>query len=791
MATSEKVSALYLDMQLKTAQFKAAINEASGEMQKFSRQMKEESAKSRESVKLLSEELGMGIPRGLQGIISKLPGVTTAMNSAFDAVVVFALIDTVVKLTDKVEEFIKKDTEAAEKHRETWRTLGSSMDTTVAEIGLANLKLADANAKLEHKPQRNGMKIALEEAILAADKLGDKLIEDTGKIENAIKQERQAGIMGILSRTAGLSGDTTGVSEQARGFKSKLEDIQEDPNLSPTAKTQALHDAADLEHRIAMQRVKDAQGEVDRLELLHKQNDPAGKANNGPAKDVLNAWKDYSATVRPMAPFVAATQQHTTLEGRNAHDTEAHDNAEAGKKALAAATEADRKRLELAKKRLVEIKAANAMSLQAEVDFWKAMAAAPNMSKGARALVGNEVNTSQAELTKHNATENSNDRFSFIKESLEEQRKKIEEAKPESLDSTFEAIQKADTETAAAMKKAARDIYQGASEDIEQKEKLAELIIRLNLVNGRVTASQAAQQIKSIHNTAISATTDAFGTAQNNGAGIGLKEIEKQNGQNNIQQIEDNQAVWTSSFKGSMNDSFNELIQKGNDFNAQFKELLDTTVNSVNNSILKMMTQKDHRGVWKDTGKQVFTSVAKSGLQSAEGNAMKLLGLGKSGKMGTKSNPMYTKSADSIPKLGGGSGSGSGAGGLLGMLNDSDWASSLFGGKLFGSGSFFGGKAGGGLMSPGGFYLTGEQGPELLQVGSTSKISNARDTSSILGGGGTTTNHEWNIDCSNANDPAATRAQVMQGIREAAPSIIAAANGVQREQSKRVPSMNR
>jgi hypothetical protein len=96
---SQKVASAYVDLQLQTAQFKAAIGEASGEM-------REESAKSRESVKLVSEELGLGIPRGLQKFISTLPGVTTAMNLAFDSVVVFALAKTVVEVTEKVAKFI-------------------------------------------------------------------------------------------------------------------------------------------------------------------------------------------------------------------------------------------------------------------------------------------------------------------------------------------------------------------------------------------------------------------------------------------------------------------------------------------------------------------------------------------------------------------------------------------------------------------------------------------------------------------------------------------------------------
>src|SRR5579863_3265758 len=119
---SKKVAEAYVALQLQTAQFKAAIGEATGQMRKMQTEMREEMQKSRESVRLLNEELGIGMPRGLTNIVSKLPGVATAMNLAFDAVVVFALIHTVVEATEKVVEFAHKSEEAAKKHREAWES---------------------------------------------------------------------------------------------------------------------------------------------------------------------------------------------------------------------------------------------------------------------------------------------------------------------------------------------------------------------------------------------------------------------------------------------------------------------------------------------------------------------------------------------------------------------------------------------------------------------------------------------------------------------------------------------
>src|ERR1700679_2542334 len=105
MANGTKVAGINVDMTLELAQFKSSCREAETVTKQMTAQLREEMAHSRESVRLLSEELHLGIPRGLQGIISKLPGITTAMNAAFDAVVVFALINTIIEVTKKVEEF--------------------------------------------------------------------------------------------------------------------------------------------------------------------------------------------------------------------------------------------------------------------------------------------------------------------------------------------------------------------------------------------------------------------------------------------------------------------------------------------------------------------------------------------------------------------------------------------------------------------------------------------------------------------------------------------------------------
>ncbi len=82
-----------------------------------------------------------------------------------------------------------------------------------------------------------------------------------------------------------------------------------------------------------------------------------------------------------------------------------------------------------------------------------------------------------------------------------------------------------------------------------------------------------------------------------------------------------------------------------------------------------------------------------------------------------------------------------------------------------------GARAEGGHVGGNKPYLVGERGPELFVPGKTGTIIPNKNMGGGNSGGGVTVN----VDARGSADPAAVRAQVQQGIMEAAPAIIAAA----------------
>jgi len=746
---SRKVAAAYVSLELQIANFKAAIGEAQGLTKKMAADMREQMDRSRESVRLLSEELGLGIPRGLQGIISKLPGITTAMNLAFDAVVVFALINTVVEVTKKVVEFAQKSEEAAKKHEEAWGSIHGSMQRTNTEIELANAKLEDTNAKLEHKPQRNGPLIAILEAKKAAEDLQKQLGDDIKLIEDALQKTD----VGLISSIWG--------NKSRNGYEQTMEE-QHRLHMRDAATPEArLAEANSFSSSLATRRNElealstgkhtylDGSGAVRKIDTMHANYG----ANYAPEMNDVN---DMQASSRDEVTVIRATQQHEALQGQNTRLTQAGTASADSYKVME----------ELFKK----TKALWGMSVEDEIQFWAARISAFGRGSSEydsiqdKLYSGYEARSKQFdEIRKSTAIKNVPDGvLNFINMDPHEGGNKIAaelakgyeayakftgelgQVKLKALESTG-----ALTPHAAALAEVALHAKSYAAELVPLNEQLAKL-------KKEVPSDERQAQMMDVGN-----------------------QISQIPYKYQIQQATDSATTFSTSFTGQVDKTFADIIAKSQDWGAQFRETVTSALGDVNNALIHVLTTKPQAGdhPFEQAGKAIFTGVAKTGLQDAEGTLMKGLGLNKIGT--SEANPMWVRMASVLKSAG------------TAVSTATQAATS--GGFWSGLASMLIPKAGGGLLSPGDFYMTGEKGPELLQVGSTSKINNARDTSAMLSGGsgGGVTNHAWNIDARGANDPAAINAAVQRGIRQAAPHIVAASNAAAKDSARRSPSSRR
>jgi hypothetical protein len=225
----------------------------------------------------------------------------------------------------------------------------------------------------------------------------------------------------------------------------------------------------------------------------------------------------------------------------------------------------------------------------------------------------------------------------------------------------------------------------------------------------------------------------------------------------------------TSQWKTEMAETLNDWIQKTSSVKLLFAEVWKMT-EAMNTELAKAMTGQ--KTDWAGTFRGEATSLAKMGLERAEGGIL--------GKLGSRGNPMFVKNADAPAGIPGAGGAASAAGGgLLGWLNNSNWASSLFGGSLFGSGSFFGGgHALGGAVAAGVPIDVGEMGRERF----TPLVPGRITPNSELRGGG----HMFYVDARGAS-AAEVEQRVQRAIRTSVGASVQHSIAVQHEMQRRRP----
>jgi hypothetical protein len=260
----------------------------------------------------------------------------------------------------------------------------------------------------------------------------------------------------------------------------------------------------------------------------------------------------------------------------------------------------------------------------------------------------------------------------------------------------------------------------------------------------------------------------------------------------NLQSVKDAYAAFAETGLGGAVSALQAFTAASRDSAAQMKQITDTVLNDANRAILTDLTgnRQQRRGAWTGAGKGIFTDVADSALKKGEGSLMGALGIG---KLGSRGNPMFVKSADAMPDAAALGKSLFGAKGpampAVSALPAVAAAATSSTGWLSGLLKTFAGVlphfAGGGDFGAGTTALVGEQGPEVVHFGSAGHVTPNGKTPSGSG------EHHYHIpvtvDARGSTDPAQTMALVQQGIMQAAPHIVAASLKAHDDRNSRLP----
>ncbi|MGD0499734.1 MAG: hypothetical protein ABSC23_15000 [Bryobacteraceae bacterium] len=182
-----------------------------------------EARESKASLALMGEEIGVHIPRHIRGFISELPGVSSGLSAAFNAVAIVAVVTVIYEAIRKVIEFreqLRQIEDQPHKIEMAFHDLNGETQKVNDELRRENIHLENSIAKLEHKPQ-NLLAEALNDARINADDLAKSLDKDAESLAKVIK-ENSVGWMGRIVMGRQGTGD---IEKWATEYQKKISDI--------------------------------------------------------------------------------------------------------------------------------------------------------------------------------------------------------------------------------------------------------------------------------------------------------------------------------------------------------------------------------------------------------------------------------------------------------------------------------------------------------------------------------------------------------------------------------------
>jgi hypothetical protein len=168
--------------------------------------------------------------RAIEQFTSKVLGLGGAFQAIFPAIGAFAVGEALVRGVAEFVDKLQNALLASERLAGGFRNIAVESQSTNDALRVANDKLEDSIAKLERKPF-NGIKLAIDEAVLSADKLGESLSRDQSKLFEFVKSSALTGIGGFIQRIATGEGSGKDVQEFLGGktgfggFQSTINDI--------------------------------------------------------------------------------------------------------------------------------------------------------------------------------------------------------------------------------------------------------------------------------------------------------------------------------------------------------------------------------------------------------------------------------------------------------------------------------------------------------------------------------------------------------------------------------------
>jgi hypothetical protein len=154
--------------------------------------------------------------RAAERFLTMIPGLAPALQAAFPLIGAIAFAEVVARAVEHFQKLSSTANAAGEAIRRAFREIQNAARDSNDSLQVANDRLENEIAKIEKKPE-NGIKLALDEAIESADKLGASLDSDLGKLGKVIGEQKT----GLAAQIFGQA-STSDIEPEIRAFQDKV-----------------------------------------------------------------------------------------------------------------------------------------------------------------------------------------------------------------------------------------------------------------------------------------------------------------------------------------------------------------------------------------------------------------------------------------------------------------------------------------------------------------------------------------------------------------------------------------
>ena len=754
---SRQVGSAHVEFSARTAKVVTGMEEAKRATRAAAREMKADIQEAKASIALLGEEVGVKLPRHLRSFVAELPGVASAMAAAFNGAAIIGLGMIAVEQAKKIYEFFSALQELGEKTNEEFEKLHKTTASTTDELIKTNAELANTIAKFEGRKE-NKLAVQLAEAASAAAALAKQL---QAVDEQEMKIFGDEGVSWVKGKAAGMlpTGDLLDHVKQYNKERAEIED--EATEKIRKARAANDEDAASeaegerdkqlsIKHTQEMAWAKKTMTDLQKLQAEHAGATAAGEALRL-GKLGAGAFADPTQAILLLNKHMKVLNDATSLEDELAQNAALHIK-QMGETGLSAA--------ELAKKAAEEAAKALREQLKLEAERLKF----------------------RDEMVKK------------FKQGEEEDRVELQTTADlgaklaEQIAKDAAAAQKQKADIVGATQKTIRTDADDTFQEQSETEALAVEMAQETNAQRIANLQNAAKERLSIIQDSLDEEAKAYsGNAEKQEA------IDQERLKAVAEYNKETAALQREALESGIGGAMLEMERRAMDTASTIREVFTSMVSGINDQLANIMTGKRVTSRdWSNMFGGVASQAAHAGLSTAEGFAMKALGIGGKPDGSTSGKAIWTRSADNIKKAGSDIANlakGSPDPSTATMTGIGGWIQShLSGGGFFGTLlSALIPHASGGPVIPGGAYLVGERGPEPFFPGISGSVGTNAAMRRAFASGNVT--HSVNVDARGSHDPAAVTAAVHRAMISYMPTMVTASAAFQQDMKRRTPAL--